>query len=87
MTRPDESTMRRSAHADRSDGTREAILTAAERLFAENGVFAVSNRQVSDAAGGQSDDDTLSWLPQLHLTSWPEDFPLHREDMYGDDGR
>ncbi len=51
MTRPDESTMRRSAHADRSDGTREAILTAAERLFAENGVFAVSNRQVSDAAG------------------------------------
>lgn len=35
----------------------------------------------------KSDDDTLSWLPQLHLTSWPEDFPLHREDMYGDDGR
>jgi hypothetical protein len=28
-----------------------------------------------------------SWLPQLHLTSWPEDFPLRREDMYGDDGR
>ena len=31
--------------------TREAILTAAERLFAEHGVFAVSNRQVSEAAG------------------------------------
>jgi len=43
--------MRRSGRADRSDGTREAILTAAERLFAEHGVFAVSNRQVSDAAG------------------------------------
>ena len=42
--------MRRSGR-DRSDGTREAILTAAERLFAEHGVFAVSNRQVSDAAG------------------------------------
>src|ERR1700712_2612599 len=31
--------------------TREAILTAAERLFAEQGVFAISNRQVSEAAG------------------------------------
>jgi len=41
----------RSVRSDRSDGTREAILTAAERLFAEQGVFAVSNRQVSEAAG------------------------------------
>lgn len=31
--------------------TREVILATAERLFAENGVFAVSNRQVSEAAG------------------------------------
>lgn len=31
--------------------TREAILTAAERLFAEHGVATVSNRQVSEAAG------------------------------------
>lgn len=31
--------------------TREVILTAAERLFAEHGVVAVSNRQVSEAAG------------------------------------
>lgn len=31
--------------------TREAILTAAERLFAEHGVTAVSNRQISEAAG------------------------------------
>ncbi|TDC07774.1 TetR/AcrR family transcriptional regulator [Nonomuraea longispora] len=37
--------------AARASATREQILTAAERLFAEHGVFAVSNRQVSEAAG------------------------------------
>ncbi|WP_374201674.1 TetR/AcrR family transcriptional regulator [Saccharopolyspora sp. 6M] len=31
--------------------TRELILSAAERLFAEHGIAAVSNRQVSEAAG------------------------------------
>ncbi|MFC5824757.1 TetR/AcrR family transcriptional regulator [Nonomuraea insulae] len=31
--------------------TREALLTAAERLFAERGVYAVGNRQISEAAG------------------------------------
>ncbi|UBU18964.1 TetR family transcriptional regulator [Nonomuraea gerenzanensis] len=31
--------------------TRSRILLTAERLFAEHGVFAVSNRQVSEAAG------------------------------------
>lgn len=41
----------RVARAERANSTREAILTAAERLFAEHGVFAVSNRQVSEAAG------------------------------------
>lgn len=35
----------------RSESTREAILDAAERLYAENGVVSVSNRQVGDAAG------------------------------------
>lgn len=35
----------------RAAATRELILTAAERLFAEQGVFAISNRQVSEAAG------------------------------------
>lgn len=35
----------------RAGATRESILAAAERLFAEHGVFAVSNRQVSEAAG------------------------------------
>jgi AcrR family transcriptional regulator len=32
-------------------GTREALLAAAERLFAERGMYAVSNRQISEAAG------------------------------------
>jgi AcrR family transcriptional regulator len=36
---------------DRSTGTREAILSAAEQLFAERGMYAVSNRQISEAAG------------------------------------
>ncbi|MBM7413888.1 MULTISPECIES: TetR/AcrR family transcriptional regulator [Nocardiaceae] len=39
------------APSARSEATREAILGAAERLYAENGVVAVSNRQVGDAAG------------------------------------
>lgn len=34
-----------------AQATREAILTVAERMFAEHGVVAVSNRQVSEAAG------------------------------------
>lgn len=40
-----------TARSERVSATREAILTAAERLFAEHGVLAVSNRQVSEAAG------------------------------------
>jgi AcrR family transcriptional regulator len=36
---------------DRSTGTREVILAAAERLFAERGMHGVSNRQISEAAG------------------------------------
>lgn len=40
-----------SARGERAHATRELILTAAERLFAEHGVFSVSNRQVSEAAG------------------------------------
>jgi AcrR family transcriptional regulator len=44
-------TATKSARTDRASVTREAILTAAERLFAEHGVYAVSNRQVSEAAG------------------------------------
>ncbi|MCA1219715.1 TetR/AcrR family transcriptional regulator [Streptomyces sp. 8L] len=41
----------RAARTVRSSATGEAILTVAERLFAEQGVFAVSNRQISEAAG------------------------------------
>lgn len=41
----------KAVRADRANSTRDAILAAAERLFAEHGVFAVSNRQVSEAAG------------------------------------
>jgi AcrR family transcriptional regulator len=36
---------------ERANATREVILTTAERLFAEHGVYAVSNRQISEAAG------------------------------------
>ncbi|MFY0524400.1 TetR/AcrR family transcriptional regulator [Archangium gephyra] len=37
--------------SDRGSETRELIIVTAERLFAEHGVEAVSNRQVSEAAG------------------------------------
>jgi len=40
----------RTRHAHGNE-TRESILVTAERLFAEHGVAAVSNRQVSEAAG------------------------------------
>jgi AcrR family transcriptional regulator len=41
----------RIVRTERAISTQEAILTAAERLYAEHGMFAVSNRQVSEAAG------------------------------------
>ncbi|HEX5253745.1 MAG TPA: TetR family transcriptional regulator [Mycobacterium sp.] len=44
-------TAERVARSDRSTGTRGAILSAAEVLFAERGMYAVSNRQISEAAG------------------------------------
>ncbi len=37
--------------ATTGSSTRDRLLTVAEQLFAEHGVFAVSNRQVSEAAG------------------------------------
>ncbi|WP_271214899.1 TetR/AcrR family transcriptional regulator [Pseudonocardia halophobica] len=37
--------------ASRAEATRALILAAAERLFAERGVAAVSNRQIGEAAG------------------------------------
>lgn len=39
-----------TARTEQADGTRERILHTAERLFAERGVYAVSNRRVSEAA-------------------------------------
>lgn len=53
MTRTEDGTNMTNtpANSARSVATRERILVAAERLFAEHGVFAVSNRQVSEAAG------------------------------------
>ncbi|MGC9544315.1 TetR/AcrR family transcriptional regulator [Streptomyces sp. UG1] len=41
----------RTLQEEQASATRELLLTAAERLFAEHGVYAVSNRQVSEAAG------------------------------------
>ncbi|MFI0821031.1 TetR/AcrR family transcriptional regulator [Streptomyces sp. NPDC021098] len=41
----------RTRQDERVSATREALLTAAERLFAEHGVHAVANRQISAAAG------------------------------------
>ncbi|MET4926455.1 TetR family transcriptional regulator [Streptomyces sp. PSRA5] len=41
----------KTGRGERADATRELILATAERMFAEHGVFAVSNRQVSEAAG------------------------------------
>src|SRR3954467_4834713 len=38
-------------HTMRAEHTRGMIMAVAERLFAERGVFAVSNRQISEAAG------------------------------------
>ncbi|QUH03609.1 TetR/AcrR family transcriptional regulator [Saccharopolyspora erythraea] len=41
----------RDLRAQRSGATRLQILSAAERLFAEHGLYAVSNRRISVAAG------------------------------------
>ncbi|ALE74192.1 MULTISPECIES: TetR/AcrR family transcriptional regulator [unclassified Pseudonocardia] len=45
------STVSTSGPSERAAATRERILEAAERLFAEHGVHAVSNRAVAEAAG------------------------------------
>ncbi|MEV6699542.1 helix-turn-helix domain-containing protein [Streptomyces sp. NPDC051453] len=44
----------------RGAGTREAIMTVAERLYAEHGLSNVSNRQISEAAG-QGNNTAVSY--------------------------
>ncbi|MER8073049.1 TetR/AcrR family transcriptional regulator [Streptomyces sp. NPDC094034] len=44
----------------RGAGTREAIMAAAERLYAEHGLSNVSNRQISEAAG-QGNNTVVSY--------------------------
>jgi AcrR family transcriptional regulator len=72
----------RSVRTVRAGTTREAILAAAERLFAEQGVAAVSNRQISEAAGQGnntavgyhfgSKTDLIRAVIRLHTTGMDE---------------
>ncbi|CAL9336507.1 hypothetical protein SUDANB67_00207 [Nocardiopsis dassonvillei] len=50
----------RVTRSDRVAATREAILAAAERLFAEHGLAGVSNRQISQEAG-QGNNTAVSY--------------------------
>lgn len=58
----------RIRRAERLGATRESLLTAAERLFAEHGVHAVANRQISEAAG-QGDNAAVAYRfgPKIDL--------------------
>ncbi|WP_139320415.1 TetR/AcrR family transcriptional regulator [Saccharomonospora sp. CUA-673] len=67
------------ARDDRAQATRDAILSTAERLFAERGVYNVSNRQISEAAGQGNNaavhyhfgtkHDLIAALVDRHLTA------------------
>ncbi|MEU7828618.1 helix-turn-helix domain-containing protein [Nonomuraea sp. NPDC049129] len=49
-----------AGRAERANAIRAHILVAAERLFAEHGVYVVANRQISEAAG-QSNNATVTY--------------------------
>ncbi|MFB4425931.1 TetR/AcrR family transcriptional regulator [Streptomyces sp. QL37] len=51
---------RTEPRSGRGAGTREAIMTAAERLYAEHGLSNVSNRQIGEAAG-QGNNTVVSY--------------------------
>jgi AcrR family transcriptional regulator len=53
-------TIVRTRRDEQVSATREALLAAAERLFAERGVRAVANRQISEAAG-QGNNTAVSY--------------------------
>ncbi|MFD1050012.1 TetR/AcrR family transcriptional regulator, partial [Kibdelosporangium lantanae] len=76
--------------------TRELILTAAERLFAELGVVAVSNRRIAEAAGQGNNTvvgyhfgtkaDLVRAIVRRHADQ-VEDLRLQRIAAAGDDVR
>lgn len=77
----------KTVREERIRATREAILATAERLFAEHGVFAVSNRQISEAAG-QGNNTAVSYhfgakadLVRAIVRSHTEQIELVRERM------
>ena len=79
----DRVTTARAARSDRASTTQEAILTAAERLFAEHGVFAVSNRQVSEAAG-QGNNAAVGYRegPRVTADGLPHVFAINTLSAY-----
>jgi AcrR family transcriptional regulator len=81
---------------DRAQATRERILTVAEQLYAEHGVLAVSNRQISEAAGQGNNTavgyhfgtraDLVRAIVRKH-TGPIEGLRRRRLDGFGDDAR
>ena len=79
---------------DRARATRERILAAAERLYAEHGVLAVSNRQIGEVAGQGNNTavgyhfgtrtDLVRAIVRKHAGP-VEDLRRRRLDGFGDD--
>lgn len=85
-----------TARGSRAAATREAILDAAERLYAEHGVAAVSGRQISEAAGQGNNTavgyhfgaktDLVRAIVQRHMEPM-ERLRIARLDAIGDSDR